>query len=97
MAGYRLTARADADLSAIYEYSIVNFGLERARTYLQGLGDAFESLVENPRMGLDCGHIKHGHRRHTHVSHSIYYRLHDQGIEVLRVLHASQDPLRHLQ
>lgn len=37
MAGYRLTAEADVDLSEIYEYSIENFGLAKAQDYLLGI------------------------------------------------------------
>ena len=41
MAAYRLTPRAADDLDGIYEYTIVNFGLERARDYLNGLHRRF--------------------------------------------------------
>ena len=37
MADYKLSAKADADLAGIFEYTILNFGLEQARTYLPGL------------------------------------------------------------
>jgi toxin ParE1/3/4 len=34
MAGYRLSSKAAADLEAIYEYTIINFGLGQAQAYL---------------------------------------------------------------
>ena len=37
MAGYRLTIRAEADVVAIYEYSILTFGPERAGAYFDAL------------------------------------------------------------
>ena len=37
MADYRLTRRADDDVSGIYEYTIAKFGLRQARNYLNGL------------------------------------------------------------
>ena len=91
MAGYRLTAEADADLSEIYEYSIENFGLAKAQAYLLGILGAFEILSDNRRLGRDIGHIKEGYRRYEHASHSIYYHLAGDGIRIARVLHASRD------
>jgi plasmid stabilization system protein ParE len=32
----------------IYEYTILNFGLEQARGYLLGLQEHFEALADNP-------------------------------------------------
>jgi plasmid stabilization system protein ParE len=37
MAVYSLSAKAAADLSGIYEYTILNFGLTKAREYLTDL------------------------------------------------------------
>lgn len=97
MAGYHLTDKADADIDNIFVYSVENFGLERARTYVFGLHDTFDILAENELIGIDVGNIKFGHRRHMYESHSIYYRIDDHGIEIMRVLHMSQDALRNLQ
>ena len=96
MADYPLTPDADADLAAIYEYSILNFGLARARSYVLGLHHAFGLLGEFPRLGRDFSRVKPNCRRHDYASHLIYYRLEDDGVLILRVLHESQDPLRHL-
>ena len=49
MAVYRLTPRAADDLDGIYEYTIVNFGLERARDHLNGLHRRLDDLAERPR------------------------------------------------
>ena len=49
MAGYKLSGKASADVDDIYEYTIVNFGIEQARAYLHGLGDRFKTLAEDQR------------------------------------------------
>ena len=36
MADYRLSGKAASDLDGIYEYTIVNFGLDQARNYMNG-------------------------------------------------------------
>jgi toxin ParE1/3/4 len=96
MAGYRLTNRAEARLAEIYEYSILNWGVQTARGYLDSLHHAFRLLAENPRMGPDTGQVRRGLRRHAHGSHVIYYRPEKGGVVILDVLGERQDPGRNL-
>lgn len=97
MADYRLTIRAEADVEAIYEYSILNFGLERASTYFDSLFARFALLADYSGLGHDYGHIAPGLRRFEQASHSIYYtRKADGDVQILRILGQWQDPLRHL-
>ena len=42
---YKLLSKADADLAGIYEYTILNFGLEQASAYLLGLHERFAALA----------------------------------------------------
>ena len=51
MAVYKLSSKADADLAGIYEYTILNFGLEQASAYLLGLHERFAALAEHPMPG----------------------------------------------
>jgi len=95
MGTYRLTATADAEIDAIAEYSILNFGLETARDYITGLHDRFGLLADHPSWGNDYGHISPGLRRYEYRSHSIYYQPQGGGILILRVLGDKQDPARH--
>lgn len=98
MAAYRLSAAADADIDAIYEYSILNFGLAVAREYLAELIARFELLAEHADWGSDYGDLVPGLRRYEHTSHSIYFtRLDDGDVLIIRVLGARQDPARHLK
>lgn len=96
MASYRLTNRAEARLVAIYEYSMVTWGLPRARDYLADLHHAFGLLAENPRMGRDISELRRGVRRLVHASHVIYYRAETSGVLILDILGERQDPGRHL-
>ena len=96
MAAYRLSAKADADIDAIYEYSILNFGLATASTYVDELFARFDLLAKNPGWGNDYTHIVPGLRRYEHTSHSIYYTRLDTGdVLIIRVLGGRQDPARH--
>jgi toxin ParE1/3/4 len=51
MAAYSLSEKAVSDLDGIYEYAILNFGLEQARAYLLGLHECFQILADNPGIG----------------------------------------------
>ena len=44
MAYYKLSNEADAEIDKLYEYSILNFGLETAREYVSGLYEKLDVL-----------------------------------------------------
>lgn len=94
MGNYRLTTQADQEVADIYEYSILNFGLDTAAKYLTGLHERFVLLADHPSWGSDYGHILHGLCRYEYRSHSIYYQLCDRDILIVRVLGNKQDPMR---
>lgn len=51
MADYSLSEKAADDLDGIYQYTIINFGLNQAREYLLGMRERFERLAEHPLQG----------------------------------------------
>ena len=95
MAAYKLTSDAERDFEGIYRYSIDTFGLNRANSYALDLIDAFEMLAMNPFAGRDIKAITPDTRCFIHVSHSIYYEIEAEEVNILRILHQSQDPLRY--
>ena len=96
MAAYSLSSKAAADLDGIYEYTILNFGLSQARTYLFGLHEGFEALAQHPMQGRKSDELAPGLRRFEYQSHIVFYVLKDKGIRIVRVLHQSMDVKRHL-
>lgn len=94
---YQLTNDAAADLEKIYTYSIENFGAEQARGYLLSLDDLFDLLADNPRLGRDCSNIKAGYRKHEHRTHTIYYKIMNRGVLIMRVLGNQQDQKKHFR
>ena len=93
---FRLANEAEADVVDIYRYTFEHFGEAQANTYHDGLNDCFELLADTPLIGRDYSFLRPGLRRYGHASHSVYYRLTDTGIVILRVLHQRMDPARHL-
>ena len=92
MAHYQLTHKAESEIEGIYEYSLLNFGLQVAKTYISGLHDCFLMLAENGSFGSDYGFIVAGLLRYEYRSHAVYYQRTEQGILVVRVLGGRQDP-----
>lgn len=64
--------------------------------YLGFIEAAVDMLSRDPKLGRPCNEIRRGYRRHSVGSHVLYYRLKGGTIFVLRVLHRSMDPQRHL-
>jgi toxin ParE1/3/4 len=96
VADYRLSGKAASDLAGIADYSLQQFGLERARSYRDDLLKAFVHIAHNPNLGSQISHISPDTRRLVTGSHIIYYRTRPDGLFIRRILHQSQDPLRHL-
>lgn len=96
MAGYRYAKRADRDLASLIEYSIANWGEKVADKYVLGLFGRLDLIADNPSFGRDYSHIFPGLRRYEHRSHSIYYLIERDGIQIVRILGAGQDPSLHI-
>lgn len=97
MSGYRLTDLALADLENILQYSIENWGVGVAKRYYRGLYERFEWLVDNTKLGKYRPEIDLGIYSYQYKSHLIFYEIHLQQIEILRILHKSTDYQQHLQ
>ncbi len=96
MGAYRLSEDADADLSGIFVYSVTTFGEAIAQDYFLGLHDALELIADNPMIGAGADYVRPGLRRFAHRRHVVFYRVLPTGVRVLRILHGTQDPLKHL-
>ena len=88
MADYRLSRRAAADLEAIADYTIEQFGIAQARHYRDSLRLCFARLSENPRMGRRAEQLLPGLRRFEHRSHVVFYTRSKNEIFIVRILHA---------
>lgn len=91
MVNYKLSKEADEDLSRLFDYGIDQFGLEQARSYIDGMKQRFSELTENPRLWQAVDSIRTGYRRSVYRAHSIYYRIDSDEIMIIRVL-GRQDP-----
>ena len=94
MAAYSLSEKAVSDLDGIYEYTILNFGLEQAQVYLLGLHERFQILGDTPSIGRSAAQLAPELRRHEYKSHIIFYIPKETGVLIARVLHTRMDAER---
>lgn len=95
-ATYRLTPDAQPDLIAIRRFTIQHWGAEQSRKYLSELRNTIRLLTEAPSLGKPRPEVGENVMNFPHVSHLIYYAVHEQQLVVFGVLHKRMVPLHHL-
>jgi len=93
---YKLSNLAADDFAAIYEYTLLHFGVLQADAYTNELDRVFQLLSSSPLMGHEFPEIADAIRRHDHQKHAIFYRQREHDIFVIRILHQRMEPWRHL-
>lgn len=96
MAAYRLSQAAKDDLARIYRRGIIEFGMQQADRYYDGLISRLERIAADPTLYPAMDHIRAAYRRSVYGAHSIYYQLSDDGLEIVRVL-GREDAAAHLE
>jgi toxin ParE1/3/4 len=90
-------ALAESDLIGIWQYSFEEWGEAQADKYLDELDSGIQSLAGNPELGIKRDYVRNGYRVLYVGSHAVYYTVTPTMIHVIRVLHGSMDPERHLE
>lgn len=88
------TPDAQSDLENIWLYSFEQWGERQADKYFDELIEGIELLSSNPLIGKPCDDIRENFRSFQIRRHFIFYRLLDQQIEIVRVLHERMMPDR---
>jgi len=96
MGVYKVSGKAEIDLSKMYEYGIEIFGLKQAQTYLLGMHSVFQILSKNPSLGRDASEFVLSLKRFSYKSHTIFYLVTDIDILIVRVLNQSMDYKKNL-
>lgn len=86
MAPYKLTQAADQDLERTFDFGIDQFGLAQALDYQNGMKQRFDELAAQPKLYQAVDHIRQGYRRSVYQAHSIYYRIDDDFVLIIRIL-----------
>ena len=92
MTTVRFSKLAESDLLDIGSYTLAKRGPAQTVQYLGSLEDACQRLVSMPTLGRPCEYIRPGLRRLEHDRHVIFYREHERGILISRILHQRMLP-----
>lgn len=97
MAEVSFTNAAEADLMEIDEFSVAHFGEHAGETYMRGFTEAFSQIAQHPQSGRASESYGAGVRCLIHKRHRIFYRIENDGVLVLRILHQARDARSRLE
>ncbi|MCU0882162.1 MAG: type II toxin-antitoxin system RelE/ParE family toxin, partial [Hyphomonadaceae bacterium] len=86
-----IARRAARDLRLIGQYTARELGRHQRSLYLRQLEQRFEWLAANPRLGKLRNEVAEGCRSFQQGQHLVVYRQTAGKIEILAVIHVSQD------
>ena len=90
------TEKAEADLDEIWRFSREKWGEDRADRYLADLNAAVRDERTRELRARPIDFVSRGWFRMRAARHFIYFRLRDEDLVVMRVLHDSMDETLHL-
>lgn len=91
MENYKLSSKAEFDLTVMYEFGISMFGLIQAQKYFFEMHNTFELLSANRDLGRDAFEYIYELKRLTFKSHTIFYLINSNSILIIRVLSRRMD------
>ncbi|MEQ9890828.1 type II toxin-antitoxin system RelE/ParE family toxin [Pectobacterium aroidearum] len=92
----KLTPLAQHDLEAIYLYGLLHFNQERTEGYLETIEHAFTAIRHN-KIGIERKELGPGLYSFPVARHTLFFLYETDSVIVVRILHQSQDIVRHLK
>ena len=86
-----ITKKAVADLEDIWQYTIEKWSLAQAYRYYNLIIDEINFICKKNTAGKSMAHVRKGYRASKVKSHLIFYRIAENKIEVIRILHEHMD------
>jgi toxin ParE1/3/4 len=90
MSRFKISTQAAQDLEDIWSYICIN-NPRAADNLFDKLRERFAKLAKFPQMGKERSDLARVLRSFPVGSYLIFYRTIDEGIEIVRILHGSQD------
>jgi toxin ParE1/3/4 len=87
---YRLSPQAESELEAIGDY-IAKDSPANAERFIQRLTEKFVVLGRNPHIGRARPELRSDLRSFPYGAYLILYRIMEEGVEIVRVVHAARN------
>lgn len=91
MKSYRLSRAAQEDLHEIKRYSLTAWGKKQTQSYLAAIEASLGKLTVSPDLGKNRSDLISGLFSFKVNRHVIFYRCHQEYLEVVRILHGRMD------
>ena len=91
-----LSPKAKSDISGIWDYTLEGWGIDQAEKYVRELWAAIQEQACDYTASTDISDVRPGYRKLRFGSHVIFFKLVEDGIDVIRILHQRMDFERHL-
>ena len=86
-----VSKRAVSDLEEIWSYTVTKWSVVQADRYYNLIFDEINYICRNITTGKSMEHIRKGYRASKVKSHLIFYRVKNDTIEIIRILHERMD------
>ena len=92
----RFSRKARQDFIDIVRYTGEQWGEGQLEVYRDKIDDALQAIGRNPEIGYRRDDLPPTHRACLVGSHVLVYRIEDQGLGIVRILHQRMSLARHL-
>lgn len=87
----KLAPQAEHDLEAIWSFTATTWSVAQAEIYIGDLSNTFDLIAHNPLIARERSEFTPPIRMHRHQSHLIIYRVIDDHLQIIRVVHMKQN------
>ena len=92
---YRLRPSAEDDLEEIWLYTRENWSREQADKYVRDVISVIDDLAAGRKEGRKVD-IRKGYMKQSAGAHVVFFRVAEDHIDIVRILHGRMDVGRHL-
>jgi toxin ParE1/3/4 len=93
---YVITKKAVSDLEEIWFYTVEKWSIEQADRYHSLIFAEIDYICKNINTGKPMDHVRKGYRAAKVKSHLIFYRIANETVEIIRILHERMDVDRQI-
>ncbi len=87
MPKFVLTPPAEESLIEISKYTKENWGVDKQKKYMKSFYECFNRIALSPSIGKKRDEISKGLRSYNSQKHVIFYRIDNDNIIILNILH----------
>ena len=96
MPSFKLSPAARADLEHIWHYTEKHWSKAQAERYARGIQAACIALSNDTKSGQLADNVRPGYRKAAVGSHVMFFRMREDTVEIIRILHQRMDIELHM-